>query len=162
MKIQEYRFAYECFESSDSLSPTDAELLLQARQSIAQAYAPYSRFRVAAVARISDGQTITGTNQENASFPAGICAERTLLSTYSSLHEPGVFIVSIAISYHNVQGNSGHPISPCGICRQSLQEFELRQQKPIRLILGGQSGPVYIISSASQLMPLAFTGDELK
>ena len=97
----------------------------------------------------------------DASFPVGLCAERVLLASASSLY-PKVPIESLAISYQAGSGDSDHPISPCGICRQSLQEYEMRVKHPIRLILGGMEGKVYVIPKASSLLPLAFTSDELK
>ncbi len=160
MQKKSYQFLFEQYNSIAELNSEDAALLKQAQQATGQAYAPYSRFRVAAVAKLENGKIITGTNQENASFPAGICAERVLLSTSSSLY-PGVPIDTIAVSYHNESGESNHPISPCGICRQSLLEYEQRLKKPIRLILGGMNGKIYIIPKAGSLLPLAFSGEEL-
>ena len=90
----------------------------------------------------------------------GLCAERVLLSTLSSLF-PNIAIEAIAISYKSDQVASDHPIAPCGICRQTLQEFEGRVQHPVRIFLGGLEGPVYEIESASHLLPLAFTSEEL-
>jgi cytidine deaminase len=161
MQIREYSFSYEVYNSVEDLAEEDAFLLSKARTTTADAYAPYSHFRVGAAARLQNGEIITGTNQENASFPAGICAERTLLSVAASLY-PGLSINTLAVSYHNENGPSDRPISPCGICRQSLQELEQRTGKPVRLILGGQKGKIYVISHASLLLPLAFTGDEFK
>jgi len=161
MSKKEYYFSYEEFASAEELGEQDLQLLREARKATEHAYAPYSHFRVGAAARLSNGKIVTGTNQENASFPAGICAERTLLSTAASLF-PGVGVDSLAVSYFNENGPSDRPISPCGICRQSLQETEQRADRPIRLIMGGQDGKVYIIPSAGALLPLAFTGDELK
>jgi cytidine deaminase len=160
MKKQVHQFSYELYDSAEELDAADAALLNKAKEVTAQAYAPYSRFRVGAAARLDNGQVVTGTNQENASFPAGICAERVLMSTASSLF-PGAAIETLAVSYFSEKGPSDNPISPCGICRQSLQEFEQRTGKPIRLILGGQEGIVYIIPQAFSLLPLAFTADEL-
>jgi cytidine deaminase len=160
MKKQVHQFSYEVYDSTEDLASADAGLLNKAKEVTAQAYAPYSRFRVGAAARLHNGQVITGTNQENASFPAGICAERVLMSAAASLF-PGVAIETLAVSYFNENGPSDNPISPCGICRQSLQEFEQRTGKPIRLILGGQEGTVYIIPQAGLLLPFAFTADEL-
>jgi len=160
LKKEVFQFSYDIYDSAADLNPADAELLKKAKEVTAHAYAPYSRFRVGAAARLDNGQVITGTNQENASFPAGICAERVLLSTAASLY-PGVPIDTLAISYHNDNGPSDNPISPCGICRQSLQEFEQRTGKPIRLLLGGGKGPVYIFPQSALLLPFAFTADEL-
>jgi cytidine deaminase len=159
MKKKEHHFPYEEYESQAELNPSDAELLKRAREVTKDAYAPYSRFRVGAAARLSNGQIITGTNQENASYPIGICAERVLMSAASSLY-PGVAIDTLAVSYHNENGPSDVPISPCGICRQSLQEFEHRTGKPIRLIMGG-TGTVYIIPQSRMLLPFAFDADKL-
>ena len=160
MKKQESIFSYDIYDSASDLPKADAELLMAARAVTKDAYAPYSHFRVGAVAKLANGQLVSGTNQENASFPVGICAERTLLSAAASLY-PGVAIDTLAISYNNENGPSDQPISPCGICRQSLQESEQRGGRPIRLILGGQQGKVFIIPRASFLLPLAFTADEL-
>jgi cytidine deaminase len=160
MKKIEYKFSFEIFSSIEELNTEDAELLNEAKKATQLSYAPYSRFRVAAVARLANGKTVTGFNQENASFPVGLCAERVLLASASSLY-PGVAIETIAISYHNENGSSSHPISPCGICRQSLQEYEQRMKHPIRLVLGGMEGEIYIIKEASLLLPLAFSGEAL-
>ena len=156
---KKFEFSYEVFNSIDELDEKDAELLKEARDVTQQAYAPYSNFHVGAAARLSNGEMLTGTNQENASYPVGICAERVLLSTISSLY-PDMPIDSMAVSYNSESVKSDHPISPCGMCRQFLQEFEQRVGT-IRLILGGMEGKVYIISSVSQLLPLAFTSEEL-
>jgi cytidine deaminase len=145
----------------DEMAPADADLLRQAREVTAQAYAPYSHFHVGAVALLANGQTVSGTNQENASYPVGICAERVLLSVAASLY-PGVPIQTMAISYHNMLGESKRPVSPCGICRQSLVEFEDRTQTPIRLILSGMEGPVQIIEKAGQLLPFGFTAADME
>jgi cytidine deaminase len=161
MQMKEHVFSYEVYSSAEELKREDALLLNQARSALGDAYAPYSHFRVAAAARLANGQILIGTNQENASFPAGICAERTLLSAASSIY-PGIPIEVLAISYDNENGASDRPISPCGICRQSLQEFEQRSSRPIRLILGGREGEVFILPQAGKLLPLAFTSEEMK
>ncbi len=161
MKENKFEFNYTVYENVDELSDSEKALLLQAREVTANAYAPYSRFQVGAVAQLANGEVVKGSNQENASFPAGLCAERVLLSTVSSLY-PRVPIDVMAISYKSEHQSSDHPISPCGICRQSLQEAENRWNQSIKLILGGMSGPVYVIDSASRLLPLAFTSEELR
>lgn len=159
--MKEIVFQYQVLENASALSEDDAHLLLMAREATAKAYAPYSQFQVGAVAMLNNGETIKGTNQENASYPVGICAERVLLSAVSSLYN-GVGIKAMAISYHNLNGESKNPVSPCGICRQSLLEQTLRQQQPIKLILSGMEGVVYVLEDAASLLPLSFTADDMK
>lgn len=160
MKQVEHTFSYDSYDSLEELSPEDRFLLEEARKMTGNAWAPYSQFRVGAVARLQNGQLVKGANQENASYPAGICAESVLLST-AGASWPGEPIATLAISYLGEGMPSDHPISPCGICRQRLQEFEQRTRQPVRLVLSGQSGKIYVIPSASLLLPLAFSGDEL-
>jgi len=161
MEVKEINFAVQVFSSSDELESPDKALLEAARKTTANAYAPYSNFLVGAVAVLVDGSTVAGTNQENAAYPAGICAERVLLSSAATLH-PNRAIQTLAISYDNKDGESNHPISPCGICRQSLAEYEERTSHPIRIILGGLTGEVYIIQRAGQLLPLSFSAGDMK
>lgn len=160
MRSENYQFSYTVYDSVDELEPQDAWLLNEARTVSQYAYAPYSNFLVGAVAKLTNGEIVAGSNQENASYPAGICAERVLLSAAASMH-PNIPIESMAISYQQANGPSDHPIAPCGICRQSLQEFESRVKRPVRLILAGMEGKVIVIPEASSLLPLAFTQEEL-
>lgn len=160
MEKQTASFEFEVYASSAELNEEDRVLLEQARAVTRNAYAPYSHFQVSAVASLANGQQISGANLENASYPAGICAEQALLGAVNAM-APGIPIHTIAISY-NGGANNHEPISPCGICRQALTEFEVRTSHPIRLILSGQEGEVYIIPSAQSLLPLAFTGDKLR
>ena len=161
MKNEKFSFKYLVYESIEKLTTEDAELLRHARKVTGQAYAPYSNFRVGAFAKLVNGKLVSGTNQENAAYPAGICAERTLMSTASSLF-PGVGIKTIAISYDNLNGKSDHPISPCGICRQSFFEFQERTKNPIRILLSGLEGKVILIENAADLLPLVFGASDIK
>jgi cytidine deaminase len=161
MNKAEYLFSYEVYDSIEDLKEEDAWLLKEAMDVSQNAYAPYSNFQVGAIAKLNNGEMVAGSNQENASYPVGLCAERVLLSSASTLY-PGIPIETIAISYRSTLVESDHPITPCGICRQSLQEYEQRVKKPIRLILGGMEGKIIIIPKASMLLPLSFTGEDLK
>lgn len=160
MQKSNHQLFFEAYSDIKELSNSDASLLTLAQSATSLAYAPYSKFKVGAAARLSNGETLKGSNQENASFPAGICAERVLLSACSSLFS-GVPIEAIAISYLNDQDKSNRPIAPCGICRQSLLEYENFLKHPIRLILGGFEGKIIVIPKASDLLPFAFTNDDL-
>lgn len=160
-KKEVYNFSFDVFDSSEDLNQQDAFLLSEARSVTQFAYAPYSNFNVGAAARLVNGETVTGTNQENAAYPAGLCAERVLLSTASALF-PGIAIDTLAISYHNLKGKSDSPVSPCGICRQTLTEFQQRTDHPIRIILSGMKGKVQIIENAQQLLPFCFGSEDMK
>jgi cytidine deaminase len=160
MQKREIRISYDAYADSNELEAGDAILLQAAREAISSSYAPYSHFRVGAAGRMANGEILTGANQENASFPAGLCAEGVLLAAASSLF-PGMAIETIAISYNGEGLQNGHPLAPCGVCRQSLSEYQDRFAKPIRLILSGMKGEVFILSSAKDILPLEFSGSEL-
>ncbi len=161
MNKQEYQFDYEVYQSIDELSEEDKWLLDEAREATQHAYAPYSRFLVGAVARLSNGEIVSGSNQENASFPAGMCAEQVVMASISSQY-PKTPIDTLAISYNNTNGESNHPITPCGICRQAMQEYKEKTKQSIRLILGGMHGKVFIIPDAGMLLPLSFTSKDMQ
>ena len=153
-------FLYKELGSSDELPQELAELLVQAKIAIATAYAPYSNFRVGAAALLENGTIVTGSNQENASFPAGICAERVTLSAASSMH-PNVPILAIAVSTKANHGILPEPVAPCGICRQTLLEYEQRFHRNIEIILQGEAGKILWIPSVKELLPLYFSGDSM-
>jgi len=161
MTTRKIEILYDVFEADINLTAEDRSLLLKAREATKHSYSPYSQFRVGAAARLSGGAIVTGSNQENASFPVGLCAERILLSSVIAQF-PETAIETIAISYNNAKGKSDHPVSPCGICRQALSEFEIRTKKPIRLILGGMVGEILVFNTVTHLLPLAFSGIELR
>lgn len=167
MRSKKISLEFEEYIDDKSLDQESLQLLNEARAATKNTYAPYSNFCVAAAALLSNKslsagkqEIITAANQENASFPAGICAERALLSAIASQF-PNATVDAIAISYDNKNGESNHPISPCGICRQSLVEFERRYNHPIKIILAGKTGKVYIIKTAADLLPLAFNSNDL-
>ncbi|MEO5909164.1 MAG: cytidine deaminase [Ginsengibacter sp.] len=161
MSNEVFRFEFKIYDSIEDLAKEDADLLKEARKATQSAYAPYSNFKVGAFAKLVNGESVSGTNQENASYPAGICAERTLMSTASVLY-PNVGIKTIAISYNNLNGKSDQPISPCGICRQSFVEFQQRTKTSIRIIMSGMEGKIQVIENAANLLPLSFSSDDMK
>jgi cytidine deaminase len=161
MRLTSIHIPVQIFSNFEDMDRSDARLLEAAREATQDAYAPYSNFKVGVAIRLENGQIIKGSNQENASFPAGICAERVALSAASASF-PGIAISGMALTYINEKGLSNHPISPCGICRQSLSEYEQRFGRSIRLILGGFSGEIYMINRATDLLPFAFSSQELK
>lgn len=157
---QKFEFDYEVYDDIKDLNSSDAELLDKARSVTKNAYAPYSKFFVGAAGRLKSGEIVTGTNQENASYPVGICAERVLLGNAATMF-PNVSIETIAVSFDTKNSKPDHPISPCGMCRQSLLEYEERTNTPIRIILSGQEGKIFVIKTVKQLLPFAFGSIEL-
>ena len=161
MKENQFTFTYQVLDSEAELPPDDYALLQKACEAAAIAYAPYSGFLVGAAALLANGQTVTGSNQENASYPAGLCAERSLLAS-AAQQFPEIAVFTMAITYQNTKGKSDKPVTPCGFCRQVMTEFEVRVKQPIRVILCGNEGSVYIIPQSSFLLPLSFGFDNLK
>lgn len=155
MKEELYQFTYKVYESFSDLNDDDQMLLKTAQDAASIAYAPYSDFNVGAAAKLANGQIIRGGNQENASFPAGLCAEGVVMAVAASQF-PRVPIETLAISYHSSRTQSDHPIAPCGICRQSLDEYSVKTGSPVRLLMGGMSGKIFEVNDASSLLPLAF------
>jgi cytidine deaminase len=145
---------YKKYDSIDELPASDQQLVKDAKALAKTAYAPYSGFRVASVALMSDGSIVRGTNQENASYPIGLCAERVLLAAASSV-APGQSIQTIAITYESDTVDTSAPVAPCGICRQSLLEFESRFGQPMRVLLAADQ-EIVEFESVSLLLPLGF------
>jgi cytidine deaminase len=159
--LKKFEFEYETFADASALSKADQDLLEAARKATATAFAPYSNFKVGAAAKLNSGEIIVGSNQESASYPVGICAERTLLNSIGSQY-PSASIQTLAVSYEPVGKASNEPLSPCGMCRQSILDFENRYQAPIRVILAGLEGEVMVFKSGSDLLPFGFNGSILK
>lgn len=149
---------YVKLDRAADIPAQDLELLRSAAEASERAYAPYSKFHVGAALRTSAGTIITGNNQENASYPAGTCAERTALHSAMS-QDPGAVVTEMAIVVPQAKGKS--PVAPCGICRQALLEQETRQGSPIRLLLGWPEGPVIQLKDCRGLLPLSFDASYL-
>ncbi len=140
----------------DELSPQEHALIDLAIEGTHRSYAPYSHFHVGAGLLLANGETFIGCNQENAAFPAGICAERSAIFAAGAQY-PDVAVDMLAITARNSHGDIvDEPAAPCGTCRQVLIETEKRFQHPVRILLYGRKH-VYVMNSIKQLMPLSFT-----
>lgn len=154
MKNENIQICYQVC-STEELCQSDLELVQMARQATFTSYSPYSNFSVGAAVRLSNGEIIKGSNQENAAFGAGTCAERCAIF-YAQAKFPDENIVVIAIAARGTNGEfTKDPISPCGICRQVLVEARKRAGKPVKVILYGADA-VLIIEDVSNLMPFQF------
>lgn len=147
------------FTVVDHLEDLDLEskyLAHKAKDAAHHAYAPYSKFHVGAAVILADGVIVTGTNQENAAYPSGMCAERVAL--YSALAQhPDAVITKIAIVAKRKGGKEPVPATSCGPCRQVLLEIEIRQGKPIEVIMLSQDHKWIKAPSAESLLPFSFT-----
>ncbi|WP_353103916.1 cytidine deaminase [Myroides odoratus] len=143
------------YESIRELAQQDQELMEQAVAIRKNAYAPYSQFRVGAALLLEDGTIVLGSNQENAAFPSGLCAERTAIFQAGALH-PGKRILKLAISATSDLKVTDHPIPPCGACRQSILEYEVKQAQPIEMFFMGAEGIVCYSPSLLNMLPFHF------
>lgn len=160
MKNKRFLTEYSEYDAESALPEGDATLLREARKALENAYAPYSRFLVGAAVLLENGEIITGSNQENASFPMSLCAERVALSAVESRY-PNARVLAMAIAVRNQKRVIDRPAAPCGACRQVIAEKEWRQKSPLRIILQGEKGPVYILSSGKDLLPFTFDPEYL-
>jgi len=154
----------EAFVIVDHLEQLDTEskyVAHKAKEASLHAYAPYSRFQVGAAVLLEDGTVVVGANQENAAYPAGMCAERVALYAAAAQH-PEAIITKIAVAARRKGGKEIVPATPCGPCRQVLLEFETRQNKPIEIIMQNQHHQWVKASSAASLLPFGFTHSALE
>ncbi len=150
----------EVFPNMEELPETIFSLMEAAIEAREKAYAPYSDFYVGAAILLDNGETISGSNQENASYPSGLCAERTAIY-YAGATYPTAQIKAIAISARAKDKSTTTPIPPCGACRQAIAEYEMKQKTPIPLYFMGESGEVLKSDSLENLLPLLFTSKYL-
>ncbi len=154
MKKIDVSISYDKAEEQE-LTPEERSLLDAARKATYRSYSPYSGFSVGAAVLLDDGTIVEGSNQENSSYPQGMCAERTALF-YTGSRYPDKKILVLCIAARGTDGSfTTLPVTPCGGCRQALLESECRQKSPIKVLLYGID-EIYVISSAQQLLPLAF------
>ncbi len=136
--------------------PNEIQSLMQeAVQIRKKAYAPYSKFRVGAAILLDNGKIVLGSNQENAAYPSGLCAERVAIFQAGAIY-PDAKIIQLAITAASDTNPTLSPIPPCGACRQSIAEYEFKQDTPIEIYFMGESGEIYKSDSINNLLPLSF------
>jgi len=148
------------FESFDELSLSEKEYMNQAIEIRKKAYAPYSKFLVGAAIVLDNGVVLQGSNQENAAYPSGLCAERVTIF-YAGANYPNNKIVKLFISATPSDRDSENPIPPCGSCRQAIAEYEIKQDLPIEIYFMGAKGAVYKSDSLKNLLPFMFDKSNL-
>ncbi|MDZ4329990.1 MAG: cytidine deaminase, partial [Flavobacterium sp.] len=143
------------FDSIQDLPNDIQELMTQAVEVRKNAYAPYSKFRVGVAIILDNGKTVLGSNQENAAYPSGLCAERVAIF-YAGAVYPEAKILKMAITAASDSNQTTAPIPPCGSCRQSIAEYEIKQETPIEIYFMGEIGAIYKSESLKNLLPFMF------
>ena len=151
---------FEVYDTIKELPEALQELMEHAVLARNKAYAPYSQFKVGAAVFLNNNKVVTGSNQENASYPSGLCAERTAIY-YAGAKYPEAQINRIAISAKSMKHTVTAPVPPCGACRQALIEYEVKQKSPIEVFFMGESGQVMKANSIKDLLPLIFDSTAL-
>jgi cytidine deaminase len=160
MKEVKIESIFQVYNNLNEL-PGDVTILMnKAVDARNKAYAPYSKFKVGAALLLDNGEIITGNNQENVSYPSGLCAERTAIY-YAGSQYPNSKILKMAITAASSNQITEKPIPPCGACRQAIAEYELKQDLPIEIYFMGEVGNIMKSSSLSNLLPLLFDKTEL-
>lgn len=160
MKKKTISFDVSVYNRLSDLPKDGLELMNRAITARKNAYAPYSNFKVGAAVLLENGEIVIGNNQENASYPAGLCAEGVAVFQ-AGARFPGVVIKVIAISAASANATVDRPVAPCGICRQSIAEYENRQKSNITLLMMGEKGEVYKCGSVADILPLGFDSSYL-
>jgi len=144
----------------DELSEQDRQLISEAKAMTKTSYSPYSHFQVGAAALLQDGTVVKGSNQENAAYPSGLCAERTTLFAANANH-PNTPVVALAIACYTQGHFTANPGAPCGSCRQVMLETEHRFGTPMRVLLYGEKS-TYVFEKAADLLPIGFFAEDLE
>ena len=152
IKIESNLTVYDDFNELPSEIASLMEKAIEARKN---AYAPYSKFSVGAAILLDNDQVVTGNNQENASYPSGLCAERTAIY-YAGSQYPDAKILKMALTAGSRINQTITPIPPCGACRQAIAEYEVKQESPIEIYFMGETGKVVKSNSLANLLPLGF------
>lgn len=150
----------EVYDSEAELPVKVQDLMEQAIEAREKSYSPYSKFKVGAAILLENGEVVTGSNQENASYPAGLCAERTAIF-YTGAKYPGMKILTMALTARSENHEVEVPTPPCGSCRQAIAEYEVKQEQPIEIYFMGEKGKVVKADSISDLLPLIFDNSYL-
>ena len=155
MKKIEINTEVTIFNSIQELPEEIKKLMNAAKQAKENAYAPYSKFKVGAAFLLENGKMVSGNNQENAAYPSGMCAERVAIWKVAS-EFPSAIIKSLAITASSSSQLLTEPVAPCGGCRQTMLEYELKQEQPIEIYFMGETGVIYQSDSLKNLLPFMF------
>ncbi|MDR0418650.1 MAG: cytidine deaminase [Prevotellaceae bacterium] len=154
MRKEEIKIGVAVYDSLEELSSDDKLLVVKAKEATVSSYSPYSNFMVGTAVLLDNGEVIIAGNQENVSYPAGLCAERVALF-YAGARHPNVGVKAIAIAAQTNGKFCEHPVYPCGACRQVMLETEMRTKHPMKVIMAGEK-EVKVVDGVKDLMPFSF------
>lgn len=155
MKKIKFTTEYKVYDHISELKADEKALMTRAIEVRKNAYAPYSNFKVGAAILLANGKLITGSNQENAAYPSGLCAERVAIFSAGSTY-PKTKILKLAISASSSIKENTYPVAPCGACRQVIAEYEVGQKTSIEIFFMGKTGAIIKVNSLKDLLPLGF------
>ncbi|MBR5735587.1 MAG: cytidine deaminase [Bacteroidales bacterium] len=154
MQKKQLNISYQVYQSKDELPAEWASLLQRATEATERSYAPYSNFNVGAAILLDNGEVVCGSNQENAAYPSGLCAERSACY-YAGAAFPGARMLAIAVAARQDGKLTETPTYPCGACRQALVQYENRGGVPMTVIVGSATR-IEVFDSVKDLLPFAF------
>ena len=159
MKQRAYTVRLFEYSGPEELARDKQKLIQTAKETASGAYAPYSGYHVGAAVLLENGEIISGSNQENAAYPSGLCAERVAIF-YAGARYPEVPVRAIAIAAKREGRFQEEPVAPCGGCRQVLYEKETQGKIPMEVLLYG-SKKIQVLKQVTDLLPLPFTLESL-
>ena len=160
MTKHEIKISFQEYQSVKELNETDQQLCEHAVKAMKNSHSPYSKFRVGAALRLQSGKIILGSNQENAAYPSGLCAERVALFHWGANH-PEDPIEAMAVTAFTDEFPILKPVTSCGSCLQVLAEYERKQGSAVKTILHCQAGPTWVINGIETFLPFLFFEDRL-
>ena len=152
---KEFKTTFEVISGKNDLNEIEKKLYETAFEARENAYAPYSKFDVGCALLLENGEIVKGSNQENAAYPSGLCAERTTIF-WTSANYPNMKIEKLFVIGAPKEAVSSVPIPPCGACRQSILEYEAKQETPIEIYFASLNGEIFKTKSIRDLLPFSF------
>jgi len=160
IQVGKHLLEWQVYTSIHQLATSDQQALLLAKEHLQYSHSPYSNFKVGTGLLLANGQLVGGSNQENASYPLCLCAERVALAAAAAT-QPNIPIIALAVTVKHPDKVIDKPAMPCGACRQVICEVEQKQQQAIRILTQGEEGEIFIFPSGVAILPLAFDASYL-
>jgi len=160
MTEHEIKINFKEYASLEELEQADQQLCHEAVKALQTSHSPYSKFRVGVAMRLKSGKILHASNQENAAYPSGLCAERVALFNWGANHADDP-IETMAVTAHTDEFQLIKPVTSCGACLQVLAEYEKKQGNAIKMLLYCQQGPVWVATGVETFLPFLFFEDRL-